>query len=261
VEREIKPLGKMPDEVVSKIKMVVFDVDGVVIPKGTEIRENGEGTELIVKTKGLSRAFVKDVTALKRHVRVAFSSGRSLLYLRSLVKDFFDKSVILQTENGAIGFLDGRIIHPEYPNDYFELLYKIKNLVLDNAKELKLEAFEPKLFILTVHLEEKNELMDKIVNSIDKKGILYCVWGGEAYDIGLACVTKGQMLRDIAKKLDLKRDEVLTMGNAMNDKEMLEFGVGVTVEPDVVWGQYKTSGKRLGGEEVAEFLVKKFGKK
>src|SRR5271157_4098831 len=108
---ESKPLNEMSDAEVSKIKMVVFDIDGVVIPKGTDLHENSDGTEFVMKTHKLSQDFVDNVIELKKHVRVDFSSGRNLLYLRSLVKDFFDKSVILQTENGAITFIDGNIQH------------------------------------------------------------------------------------------------------------------------------------------------------
>ncbi|MDE1855322.1 MAG: HAD family phosphatase [Candidatus Micrarchaeota archaeon] len=244
-----------------RIKMAVFDIDGVIIPKGTEIHENIDGTEFEMRTHKLSKNFVENVRKLKKYVRVDFSSGRSLLYLRSLVKDFFDRDVILQTENGALSFLDGEIIHPDFPNDYFELVYKLKDLVQENRDKLQVEGFEPKLFILTVHAAEENRLFYDLVKKVDTHGILSCVWGGEAYDVSLKGVTKGQMLAEISQRLGLKSAEVLTTGNAMNDKEMLEFGVGVTAEPDVVWGRYKSSGKKLCGEEVAEFLVKKFENK
>lgn len=260
MDKEIMPLSEMSDEQVAKIKLVVFDIDGVIIPKGTDLRENGDGTEFAMKTHKLTSQFKENIIKMKKYTRVAFSSGRNLLYLRSLVKDFFDDSVILQTENGAITFIDGRLIHPEYPNAYFEAINEIRNLVVKNGEALTLKGFEPKIFNLTVHAHKETDLIYELVKQADKKGIVYCIWTGEAYDLGLKGITKGSRIDVISQDLGIGRDEIITTGNALNDKEMLEFGVGVTVEPNVVWGKYKTSGVGLGGEEVAEFLIKRFEK-
>ena len=46
---------------------------------------------LSMKTHSLSPEFVKNIKILKNHIVVAFSSGRNLLYMRTLVKDIFDK--------------------------------------------------------------------------------------------------------------------------------------------------------------------------
>lgn len=258
MDREIKPLEEMSDEQIKKIKMVVFDIDGVIIPKGTDLHENEDGTEFAMKTHKLTQNFIDNVIELKKHVRVAFSSGRNLLYLRTLVNHFFDNKIILQTENGAISFIDGKITHSDYPQEYFEAIHKIKTLVSKNAKELTFRGFEPKLFNLTVHSEVEKDLIYELVKQSDPSGLVYCIWTGEAYDLGLKGINKGTTLQKTAEKLNFKKDEIITTGNALNDKEMLEFGVGVTVEPNVVWGQYKTTGKGLGGEELAAFLVKKF---
>ena len=251
----------MSDKEIKIIKMVVFDVDGVIIPKGSNLHESNDGTQLSMKTHSLSPEFVKNIKILKKSVKVAFSSGRNLLYMRTLVKDIFDKNVIIQTENGAVTFMDGRIIHENYPNEYFMSLYNIRNDVIKNSKKVHLMGFEPKLFNLAIHTIIEKPFVCDIVKRNDPKDMLYCIWTGEAYDVGLKGVTKGSSLKKLSKKLGLKRNEIITTGNALNDKEMLEFGVGVTVEPKVVWGKYKTSGKGLGGEELAAFLVKKLCKK
>ncbi len=255
---EILPLTEMSDQELRKIKLVVFDVDGVIIRKGSTVHENADGTEFTMRTNRLSQRFVDSVMELKKHVRVSFSSGRNILYLKTIVRDFFDESIILQAENGNMAFINGNIIHPIYPSGYFESIYRIRNHISENAEALKLEGFEPKIFILSVHMLEQNDMIYKILNECDPKGIIDVVWGGEAYDFGPKGVTKGSMLNEVSRMLKLARDEIMTMGNALNDAEMLEFGIGVTVEPGVVWGKYKTSGKGLGGEEIAEFLVGKF---
>ena len=156
--------------------------------------------------------------------------------------------------------MDGKIIHEDYPNEYFTSLYKIRNEIIKNSKKVHLMGFEPKLFNLAVHTIVERPFVCDIVKRNDKNDMIYCIWTGEAYDVGLKGITKGSALKKLSRKLGFKRNEIITSGNALNDKEMLEFGVGVTVEPTVVWGKYKTSGKRLGGEELAEFLVKRLEK-
>lgn len=254
---EIKNLNEMPDDQIRKIKMIVFDVDGVIIPKGSNLHESSDGTELSMKTHKLSDEFIKNIFELKKHVRIAFSSGRNLLYLRTLVKDFFDNSIILQTENGALTFMDGKLVHEDFPDEYFESLYKIRNEITANSEKTHLMGFEPKIFNLAAHTIVERPLVQEIAKRNDPKGIIYCIWTGEAYDVGLKGVSKGSALEKLTKKLGFARDEVITTGNALNDKEMLEYGVGVTVEPTIVWGQYKTSGNGLGGEELARFLVER----
>jgi len=51
---------------------------------------------------------------------------------------------------------------------------------------------------------------------------------------------------------------MVTTGNNLNDKEMLDFGIGVSVDPKQVSGKYaipKTKGV-LGGEILAKYLLK-----
>ncbi|MDE1868620.1 MAG: HAD family phosphatase [Candidatus Micrarchaeota archaeon] len=252
-----RPLTEITDEQILRTKLVVFDVDGVIIPKGTNLKENGDGTVFHMETHKLSEKFVKNITELKRHVKISFSSGRNLLYLRSLTKDVYDKSVILQSENAAIIFINGEISTPQFPDGYFEAANRLRNLVLANANELGLRGFEPKIYNLAVHMDENYRIND-LVKEADPEGHLYCIWTGEAFDVGLKGVTKGAGLEKIAETLNLERNEIITTGNALNDKEMLESGVGVTMEPDRVWAPYRSSGAGLGGEELVEFLVSRF---
>ena len=70
-------------------------------------------------------------------------------------------------------------------------------------------------------------------------------------------MTKGRAISDLAKYLDISPKQILTTGNNYNDKEMLEVGKGVTVDPERVSGEYfvESTGDKLGGEILADFLV------
>ena len=47
------------------IKAVTFDIDGVIIPTGTQLKESADGTELFIKSKQLSLQFIENVKELK----------------------------------------------------------------------------------------------------------------------------------------------------------------------------------------------------
>ena len=114
--KNMKNIKEITKEELETIKVVTFDIDGVVIPVGTELRENQDGTELFMKSKQLSVSFIENLKKLKKHLKIGFSSGRNILYLKSLTNEIFDNQVILQAENGNITLLNNKIIHPTYPD-------------------------------------------------------------------------------------------------------------------------------------------------
>ncbi|MCK4386636.1 MAG: HAD hydrolase family protein [Candidatus Pacebacteria bacterium] len=235
---------------VENIKAITFDLDGVIIPTGTELRESPDGTELFIKTKIISDDFFRDIEILKKHIWINFSSGRNLLYLQSVLSPILWKNVSLQGENGNVTLLEGKLSAVEYDLEYFDLLKEIK----EEIKKEEIRGFEPKNFILTVHCD-KGDKIPEIVRSLDKKGLLYCLWTGEAYDIGHKSRSKAEGVSKICEFLKIGAKQMLTMGNNLNDVEMLKYGTGVTVNPARAEGEYKTSGVGLGGEEIARYLV------
>jgi len=123
-------------------------------------------------------------------------------------------------------------------------------------KDKRIRGFEPKLFILTVHCEKMEEI-ENLVKSYDKESELYCLWTNEGYDIGSKKMSKGKAISNLAKYLRISPKQILTTGNNYNDKEMLEVGKGVTVDPERVKGEYfiESTKDKLGGEILAEFLL------
>lgn len=254
----MKNLKEITHEELKAIKVVTFDIDGVIIPTGTELRENQDGTELYMKSKQLSAGFIENLKKLKKYVKLNFSSGRNILYLKSLVNEIFDQDVILQAENGNITWFEGKIIHPVYTARYFDKLKdireKIKSMMLSDKR---IRGFEPKMFILTPHCEQMDEIPN-LVKQIDSENDLYCLWTNEGYDIGSKTMSKGDGIISIAKHLNIDVKQIMTTGNNYNDKEMLKNGKGVSVEPDRVEAEYFIEHKpeELGGELLAEFLLK-----
>jgi len=257
----MKNIKEITKEELDVIKVITFDIDGVIVPTGTKIQEiiDEDSIDLYMESKKLSSEFVNNLKKLEKYVRLNFSSGRNILYLKSLVNEFFDEKTILQAENGNITWVDNKITHPEYPNEYFNQIRDLKNEISVMKKEDKrIRGFEPKLFILTVHceqMEEIPELVEKIGNNK-----LYCLWTNEGYDIGSKKMSKGKAIEVLAKAMEISPKQIMTTGNNYNDLEMLEIGKGVTVDIDRVKAEYFIEHKpdELGGELLAKFLLDYF---
>ena len=69
-------------------------------------------------------------------------------------------------------------------------------------------------------------------------------------------------IKNLAKQLNIEPKQIMTTGNNYNDKEMLEIGKGVTVEPKRVKAEYFIEHKpeELGGELLVDFLLEYYGK-
>ena len=261
-----KPLEKLEYSFIKKnIKAITFDIDGVIVPTGTFLRENIDGTELTIKTHKLSAEMVEMIKELKKYVWINFSSGRALLYLQNMLGDILWDRVSLTAENGNFILMNGKVLQiAEYDQKYFQKITDIRN----DLKKLKEEkpdivyGFEPKHVIITIHTAKEIPKIEEIVKKHDTEQELYCLWTSEGYDIGHKKTNKQTALLYLTKKLKIKPEQMITTGNNLNDKEMLDFGIGVSVDPEKVSGEYSTHKKEgtLGGEILARYLLDAFKK-
>lgn len=257
----MKPIQEISKRELDDLEIVTFDIDGVIAPVGTELRESADGAELFMKSKQPSRNFKEVVGKLKKYLKVNFSSGRNILYLKSLFNDLFDDRIILQAENGNITLLDNLLVHPAYGNEYFYQLRDIRERIKKMMEgDSRIRGFEPKLFILTAHCDEMEEI-PKLVEEIGQ-GNLYCLWTNEGYDIGSKEMSKGKAIVNLAEHFKINPKQIMTTGNNYNDQEMLEKGRGVTVNRERAAAEYyiESRDKKLGGELLAEFLLDYFTK-
>ncbi|MDI6820765.1 MAG: HAD hydrolase family protein [Patescibacteria group bacterium] len=259
-----KPLEKLGYSFIREnIKAVTFDIDGVIVPTGTFLRENIDGTELTIKTYKLSAEMVSMLKELKKYVWINFSSGRALLYLQNMLGDILWDRVTLTAENGNFILMNGKVEQiAEYDQKYFQKITDIRQ-DLKRLKEEKPDSvygFEPKHVIITIHTAKKMSEIEEIVKKHDKKRELYCLWTSEGYDIGHMKTNKRTALLYLTGKLEIKPEQMITTGNNLNDKEMLGFGIGVSVDPEQVSGEYAIPKKKgeLGGEILAKYLLEAF---
>ncbi len=217
------PLNFLTKKELKKIKLVVFDVDGVLVPRGTKIRQVGNKTTFEMKKIGKRQ--IEQIKKLKNlGFRININSGRSLEFLQNMFREILP-FVSLTYENGSATWFKGKIY--QHINSFEELkgiygkLRKVKN------KNIK--GFEPKEFLISIHCKKRVNEIESIANGYKK---LYYIWNSEAYDIGIKKIqTKLTGLRHLIKLLHLKKENVLAIGDNYNDKQMLS-GAGISVSAD-----------------------------
>ncbi len=245
---------KIPN--VRRIKLLVLDSDGVCMPRGTKIKEK-EGRdrfEIEMRTNTITPDFSSKLASLSRRIQVVVSSGRTLLYLRSMYGRF--STVDIMAENGSIFLKDNKkIISLFEPDDSY--LVKIAK-IREEMKKLPV-TFEPKQFILTAHSEEEHKEVYEIVKKYDPQGALRVMWNGEAFDIQDKSISKGAGLKKLMELQGLSPREVVAIGDRVNDREMVELaGIGVSADQKVLPAEYFTVGEGLPGEQLVDYLLAEF---
>ena len=255
----MKTLSQLTRNDIKNIKVLCLDCDGVTVEKGTYIQENQN--KLIVRTKTLTDQFSQKLNLLKSKFLIIFSSGRTPLYLARMYEKVLWNNVILQGENGIISVYEGKIFQSaEYPLRLLKIITKIKNDIRQLSRtNNQIRGFEPKQFLLTIHCQSKVPSIKKIIQKYDIQNEFYCLWNGEAYDVAPKLFNKGIGLKFLIAKLNLKMDNVLALGNDLNDREMVEWAkIGITTDPSgpIKKARFVTSQKlHRGGEEVLDKLL------
>jgi len=255
----MKTLSQLTKNDIKDIKLLCLDCDGVTVERGTYVQENQN--ELVVRTKTLTAQFSQKLNLLKKRFLIIFSSGRTPLYLARMYEKVLWENVILQGENGIISVYEGKVFQSaEYPLRLLKIITKIKNDIRQLSQvDNRISGFEPKQFLLTVHCQSEVPLIRKIIQKYDIQNEFYCLWNNEAYDIAPKLFNKGLGLKFLITKLNLKMDNVLALGNDLNDREMVEWaGIGITTDPNgpIKKADFVTTQElHLGGEEVVDKLL------
>jgi len=244
-----------------KIKLVVLDSDGVTVPRGTRIfeQELADSYFITMETKRIKRGLADKINQLKKKMWVCISSGRGLLYLQSMYDRIIGGKLILTAENGNVSLWRGYIVqHFFYDQRYFEKLAKIRNEV----KNLSIKGFEPKQFILTIHAETEIKKVYEIVKRFDRKKELKTMWNGEAFDIQRKDVSKGLAIEKIATELGIEKQEIVAIGDRVNDKELIEVaGIGISADSKKLKADYylEPDQDKLPAEKLVDLLLEIYG--
>lgn len=246
----MKYIEEMKKEDIKKIKLLVFDVDGVLVPRGTKIKQVGNTTTLETKRIGLGQ--IEQIRELSRKYFININSGRGLYMLQEMFREILPY-ISLTYENGSATWFKGKIY--QHVNSFD----KLKDVLfeLQKVKNKNIKGFEPKEFIITIHCTDSVKEIDDIMK---KEKELYSIWNGEAYDIGIKNIqTKAVGLKDLIGLLKLKRENVLAIGDNYNDKEMMDAaGIAVTADKSRVKGDFYVNldDKKLPAAQMMDRLLK-----
>jgi len=217
-----------------KIKLVVFDSDGVLIPRGTKILESYDDGRfsVFVSSFRISNEFANKINEIKKKRAVCVNSGRSLIYLQSMYDKISGCSFI--AENGHIYMIDGRIAQLyDFNQEYFHKIGEIRRRV----RKLPITGIEPKQFMLTVHTDSELPKVREIVAEVAPE--FKVMWNGEAFDIQRADISKGEALKRMMVIMGFDKDEVLAIGDRINDKDMIEaVGIGISTDKEHLKADY-----------------------
>lgn len=227
----MKPLVQMTKKDISKIKMVIFDVDGVLVKRGTKIKQVGNTTTL--QTKIIAKKQIEQIKKLhKKGFLINISSGRGLYMLQEMFREILP-FVSLTYENGSATWYQGKVYQHINSFKYFQSVFpKLKKVINKNIK-----GFEPKEFIITIHCKRKIDEIEKIIK---KEKNLVTIWNGEAYDILIKNKqTKALGVKNTIKIFKLKKENVMAIGDNYNDQEMLlESGMPISADKSRVKGDF-----------------------
>ncbi|MDO8508286.1 MAG: HAD family hydrolase [Nanoarchaeota archaeon] len=246
--RHIKDIKK---EDIKDIKLIVFDVDGVLVRRGTKIKQEGNTTTL--ETKKIAPEQISQIHRLKeKGYYININSGRGLYMLQEMFREILDFTS-LTYENGSATWFDGKIY--QHVNSFHQLKKVIPKL--QKVKHSNIKGFEPKELIITIHCTNPVKEIDDIMS---KEKDLYSIWNGEAYDIGIKNIqTKAVGLKSLIKLLKIKKNNVLVIGDNYNDSEMMaEGGIAVTADKDRVKGHFyvELEGQKLPADQLMESILK-----
>ena len=248
----MKPLNQMLKKDLSQIKMIVLDVDGVLVPRGTKIKQVGNTTTL--ETKVIAPKQIEQIKELYENgFLINISSGRGLYMLQEMFREILP-FVSLTFENGSATWYKGKIYQHvnsfKYLKDVFPKLKKVAN------KNVHVKGFEPKEFIITIHCTEQVKEIEGIVK---KEKNLVTIWNGEAYDIQIKKdQTKAVGLKHAMKIFKLQKKNVMAIGDNYNDHEMLvESGVAISADKTRLEGDFyiPLEGKFLPADNLMQKIL------
>ncbi len=235
-----------------KIKFILLDIDGVVVPRGTKIEQKGENLKINIKKIPESQ-IEKIKTLSKKGYVFGINSGRGLYMLQNMFSKILPY-LIITYENGSATWYKGKIY--QHSNS-FDKLYKVRQ-ELEKVKHPNIKGFEPKEFIITVHCKKRVKEIEKIVSKYKE---LYSIWNDEAYDIGVKGLqTKARGLKEVMKTFKIKKQQILFVGDNYNDRGLGGMaGVIVSADKTRLKGDIYVSmhEKKLPAEQVMDIFLNK----
>jgi len=252
----MKPISELTGDTIKNIKLISFDSDGVLVKKGTEIIQNkGYFSQ---KTNLVENSVIEKLNELKKHFHIVINSGRSSLYLTQIYQDILWENITLISEVGAFLTSNGYMVQTNNLDKYeIETTLKIRKELAQLIGDNRVAGFEPKQFLTTLHCRQAVPKVDEIVKNCDPENRFYCWWNQEAYDINSKKFNKSIALNKLVSLMNLSSDNVLTVGNGINDADLTENkSINISTDPlNLQTDDYVAPGEHEGGLLIINHLL------
>ena len=216
------------------IKLVATDMDGTFL--------DDKGQFDMVRLKQLLLRFKE------KGIYFAVASGRGLLSLEKLFEDVRDE-IIFIAENGSLVEFHGEDLYEATMSKdfYLSAFEKLKTSPFINTSELLLTGKKGCYVLETVAAGEA------WVNQ-HVPGVKAMTTGYKSIDIVLDYVDKGVAIVELAKKLNLEMDQVMTFGDNLNDLHMMQVA-GYPIAPENARPEILEVAKEVIGHHAAHSVM------
>jgi len=207
------------------IKLIVFDVDGTIAEPNSPVDR---------KVSEKLQCFER------RGIRIAFASGKNASYLSGLARGIGLADPIIIGENGCIIF---------YPKELREMILIKKPIEIRKIETSIVNHFADTIWIspnqvqLTVFPKAKKDmqtLKEYIKNTSCNINYVFTVFEhDDAIDILPAGINKGKALADVRDLVDIKKENVMAVGDSINDISMFEdCGMSLIIGKNLKYNSY-----------------------
>lgn len=227
-----------------KIKLIALDLDGTLLDDHLEI-------------SGRTKKTIKDL--VNRGIAVAFVSGR-MLKAAELVSSQLEMDIPIVAYNGGKVFIPGEkeiftkkiplsevlkvarygeerdlytkvyiddVLYIKEPDKESIAFSKSRNIDYKVVGKLSENIQESANMIVIYYKDDKDEEIDEELNKIDATVTTSLSGSVEIVPKG---ISKAKGLMILAEYLNIERENILAVGNALNDLEMLEYaGIGIAI--------------------------------
>ena len=253
----MRPITDLTKDKISNIKIIAFDSDGVLVKKGTEIIQSpGFYSQ---KTSVVDSQVITKLNELKKHFHIVINSGRSSLYLTQIYQDILWDNITLISEIGAFLTSGGYFVQTNYLDSYeINTIKNIRQKLQKLIGDPRVEGFEPKQFLTTLHCHEATPEVDATVKESDPENRFYCWWNQEAYDINSKKFTKFQALNKLLLLKNLSSKNIITVGNGINDADLTtKNSINISTDSaNLQTDDYFVDGEDQGGSIIIDHLLR-----
>lgn len=227
------------------IRLVALDLDGTLLDDHLNISQRTKETIINLFNRGINVAlvsgrpykaveFVRDRLEVDAPI-VAYNGG---MVITPGKNEIFSTKIPLKEALKVIRYGEEKelyvkvyiddILYVKEPDEKTIVFSKTRNINYKVVGKLSDNIKEDVNMIVMYYDEDINGVIDEKLNEV---GATITTSGSKSIDVIPKGISKEKGLRIIAENLNIERENILAMGNSLNDIEMLKYvGIGIAVK-------------------------------